>query len=76
MTEVKEFIDLIYPEHSRTSCSDENIYNGFYLEDDFITIDVRCKPRCKRCAFLEIENGTIKITEENKKIIPDLIERY
>lgn len=31
---VKEFIDFICPEHYRTSCSDDNIANGFCLEED------------------------------------------
>jgi exonuclease I len=69
--EVKEYIDLICPEHSRTSCSDENIFNGFYLEDDGETISQKYYPRCTRCALLELENGMIKLTDSNKTIIPE-----
>lgn len=69
----KEFIDFICPEHGRTSCSDDNICNGFYVEDDDEgTISEKYRHRCARCAFLEIENGTIKLTEANNKIIPQL----
>ena len=69
--EAKNIIDLICPEHSRTSCSDENISNGFYFEDDDITISTKYYHRCTRCALLEIENGTIKLNEINNKIIPE-----
>jgi hypothetical protein len=69
--EAKNIIDLICPEHSRTSCSDENISNGFYFEDDGITISTKYYHRCTRCALLEIENGTIKLNEINNKIIPE-----
>lgn len=65
----KEFIDLISPEHGRSSCSDDNLFNGFYLEKDDETINEKYHPRCLRCALLEIENGLIKRTEVNKKII-------
>ena len=67
----KEFINLICPEHTRTSCSDDNISNGFYFEEDRETISPKYFHRCGRCALLEIENGTINITEENQKIIPE-----
>lgn len=66
----KEFIDFICPEHSRTSCSDDNIVNGFYIEEDEETISERYYHRCARCALLEIENGTIKKTSVNNMIIP------
>lgn len=66
----KEFIDFICPEHGRTSCSDENISNGFCMEDDEETISQKYYHRCARCALLEIHNGKIKISEENNKTIP------
>lgn len=66
------FIDFICPEHGRTSCSDENISNGFYMEDDEETISKKYYHRCTRCALLEIENGKIKLSEENNKIIPEM----
>jgi hypothetical protein len=68
--EAKEFIDLICPEHSRTSCSDDNIGNGFYLKNDSDTIDEKYYPRCNRCALLEIENGTIYLSDANVQLIP------
>ena len=67
----KEFIDCICPEHSRASCSDINISNGFYLKEDGETISQKYYHKCVRCAFLEIENGTIKRTDENNKIISE-----
>lgn len=53
-----EFINIACPEHGRTSCSDENTWNGFGFEegDDLI----KHTPRCKRCAYLEILRGEIE----------------
>ena len=68
---LKEFINFICPEHSRTSCSDENISNGFCFEEDEETVSQKYYHRCKRCAFLEIENGTVKRTKINSEIIPE-----
>lgn len=67
-------IDIINPEHNRTSCSDDNISNGFYFEydeynDKSDVISRKYPPRCSRCALLEIENGTVALNKENKKII-------
>lgn len=48
-----EFINIIQPEHGRTSCSDENIGNGFYTRNgapDWYG-------RCTRCMYLEIIRG-------------------
>ena len=70
----KEFIDLVCPEHGRNSCSDDNIDNGFYLEEDEETINEKYYPRCTRCALLQIENGTIKRTEVNNKRIADKLD--
>lgn len=55
-----ELINIICPEHTRTSCSDENISNGFYHKWDGTVTNVISKeyfPRCSRCALLEINNG-------------------
>ncbi|KKL63997.1 hypothetical protein LCGC14_2169550 [marine sediment metagenome] len=46
---VLEFLNIIAPEHDRTSCSDENIQNGFW------------NGRCTRCMYLEIINHTIEL---------------
>jgi hypothetical protein len=48
----KEFINLICPEHTRTSCSDDNISNGFYFEEDRETISPQYFHRCGRCASI------------------------
>ncbi len=48
----KEFINLIRPDHDRTSCSDEDISNGFYTRDG-----EKWHGRCTRCLYLEIING-------------------
>lgn len=49
-------IDLIVPEHERTSCSDNNIVNGFGSTDSYL-------PRCNRCAFLELLLGDVYIPD-------------
>ena len=59
-----ELIDIICPEHTRTSCSDENISNGFYTDEGVITKEYF--PRCSRCALLEIANKTV--VDEDKVI--------
>lgn len=45
----REFIDLIMPEHDRSSCSDDNISNGFFTRDGR-----NWYGRCTRCMYLEI----------------------
>lgn len=58
-----ELINIIAPEHSRTSCSDENLSNGFYhkasdeWEEEYKVIRKDYNPRCTRCALLDIANG-------------------
>jgi hypothetical protein len=47
-----EFIDIISPKHSRTTCSDDNISNGFYTQDG-----KSFRSRCLRCMYIEIING-------------------
>ena len=69
-----ELINIIAPEHSRTSCSDENICNGFYHEcieewGTFVptnTISAEYHERCARCALLNLANGR---SEDNNKVI-------
>lgn len=70
----KELVDLLYPEHDRTSCSDGDVDNGFsFVMDNWRIIteklDRSYHPRCRRCALLEIISGEVKLTEENKEII-------
>ena len=70
----QELVDLLYPEHSRTSCDDDNISNGFsFIIDDWNDrtkdLDKKYYARCRRCALLEIISGEVELTEENKEII-------
>lgn len=52
-----ELINKIVPEHTRTSCSDETIYNG-WSEDSK-------NWRCSRCFLLEVlENPEIEIPKD------------
>lgn len=51
-TLIPEFVDAIHPEHSRTTCSDKNLENGFYSSSSG-----GC-PRCTRCGLLEMIQGT------------------
>lgn len=60
-----ELINLIKPEHDRTSCSDKNITNGFYMSEDGEIISNDYSLGCIRCALLQIESGKVNLTEEN-----------
>ena len=71
--ETKDFINIVAPEHSRTSCSDDNLFNGFYYDGCGENLDRRYYPRCKRCAYLELMMGRIALTTENREIISELI---
>ena len=46
---VLEHINAIAPEHDRTSCDDENLYNAAYGPDDRGGYG-----RCRRCGLLDI----------------------
>ena len=52
----KEYIDIICPEHDRTSCSDDNLsnsYGGWYGDYYMDTGEkVIYYPRCDRCYLL------------------------
>ncbi len=72
--ETLELVNILYPEHDRTSCSDDDISNGFSFEydtwnDKTENISGRYLPRCSRCALLEISNGSIPLNENNKRIV-------
>ena len=41
-----ELVNIIRPEHDRTSCDDKNLNNGFYSNSGFT--------RCARCTLLQI----------------------
>lgn len=46
-----ELINIIAPNHCRTSCSDEDLNNAFYLDDD---LQEQYRSRCTRCSLLRI----------------------
>jgi len=56
-----ELINLIFPEHSRTSCCDEALNNGIESDGRY---------RCTKCMLLEVAAGKIS-EEEFKKIYGD-----
>ena len=43
-------INMLAPEHSRTSCSDNNISNAVVVEDGRVTLP----GRCARCSLLTL----------------------
>lgn len=47
-----EFINIVHPEHCRTSCSDEKTDNGFYSRNG-----ETWHGRCTRCMYLQIIKG-------------------
>lgn len=49
--EAIELINILWPDHDRKSCSDDNISNGFYTHDEL------GRGRCVRCMLLQLENG-------------------
>lgn len=51
MLTANELVDKMQPYHSRTSCSDSNLDNGFYSYDD------EGRYRCRRCALLQAARG-------------------
>lgn len=46
-----ELINIMFPEHDRTSCSDKDLSNAYYLNDDWT---MSLNQRCSRCAALKI----------------------
>ncbi len=67
-----ELINIIAPNHSRSSCDDDMTDNGFsFLYDVYGNkteeIDRDVYPRCKRCALLEIVDGTVTVNYKNNK---------
>jgi hypothetical protein len=61
----KQLLDFIYPQHDRTSCSDDTICNGFYSRDS------DGFGRCTRCMYLELlrdaDNLPPKVKEAKEK---------
>lgn len=60
--DAKELIDIICPEHCRTSCSDIDLSNTWCMAED---IYLFYPHRCTRCALLSIIKG--KELPENKE---------
>lgn len=50
--EVSKYINNIAPEHERTSCTDENIYNAAYGPDDR-----GGHGRCYRCCLIAAQRS-------------------
>jgi hypothetical protein len=49
-----DFINIIRPEHDRTSCNDDEVENGFGTR---YGDGKRWEGRCTRCMYLQIING-------------------
>lgn len=57
------FVNQLAPEHCRTSCSDNNLYNGIEYDSDSKTL---AKSRCQRCSLIKIAaDPEYKNTEDN-----------
>lgn len=54
--EAIEFLNIVQPEHDRTSCSDDNIQNGFWSLYGYNN-DNKWQGRCRRCIGLQIINN-------------------
>jgi hypothetical protein len=53
-----DLIDTVWPDHTCTSCSDENITNGFRsCGIDNLNGGLLANGRCLRCMLLEMEAG-------------------
>lgn len=64
--EALTLINIIRPEHNRTSCNDDDLNNGFYT--------ARCgQYRCSRCALLQILEFDEYELENVKNIIKELM---
>lgn len=54
-----EFINSIAPEHCRTSCDDDELYNAAYGADDHGGYG-----RCRRCSLLSIVVKTLEVPDK------------
>lgn len=52
------YVNKVAPEHCRTSCSDENLYNAWYGKDDVLF------GRCTRCTLLQAALGYLPPKED------------
>lgn len=62
--DARELVDLLIPEHGRTSCSDDALNNGIETDDGNF--------RCSRCALLDLVEGNVS-PEEFREICKDRI---
>lgn len=59
MSLTREWIDIVAPEHGRTSCNDDKVCNGHYNIDEHYVNGVIVSrtfdppPRCNRCFLLD-----------------------
>lgn len=53
----QEIIDFFFPEHIRSSCSDGDLCNGWYTNENG-------SPRCGRCAMIETLRAPWSFPEE------------
>ena len=60
MLDAMELLNALRPEHTRTSCSDDNLSNGWDLSGFEFGHQLI---RCGRCALLELVNEEISIQE-------------
>lgn len=56
-----DYINYIAPEHDRTSCSDEDLYNAAYSPTDFDGYG-----RCYRCTLISarVNDGVFPVESE------------
>jgi len=66
--DAKELIDLIWPNHVRTTCSDDNVTNGFGTMGRTAKGVLTADGRCLRCMLLELIQGH---TDDGEPIPPD-----
>lgn len=53
MLMARELVDILRPEHDRTSCSDETRNNSFYTRNG----SPDWHGRCTRCMWLDLADG-------------------
>ena len=66
-----EFLNIILPEHDRTSCSDEDITNGFWSMYGTESGKDKWMGRCRRCMALQIIKQDEEVPKETD--LSDLI---
>lgn len=68
-----DYINMVAPEHGKTTCSDGNVangYGGWYGKYDQITGQKRVRfPRCNRCYLLKNLGSAIDSLEFEVRVI-------